>query len=136
MRLRVPHKPVQVHEDVFNPQSLQSRLGRKTRHARPQAEWVGKVFARIGKQAGIVVEAGNPTAGIEPKYASAHDLRRSCADRLRVAGVPPLVICRVLRHTSWDTTRRHYAPGDVQSDARVLQNVLNLTGEIQAPKNS
>ncbi len=30
----------------------------------------------------------------------------------------------VMRHSSWETTRKHYAPGNVQSDAQVLQSVL------------
>lgn len=58
------------------------------------------------------------------KYATAHDLRRSCGDRLRNAGVPPLVICRVMRHSSWETTRKHYAPGDIQRYAEVLRATL------------
>ena len=36
----------------------------------------------------------------------------------------PSVICRVMRHSSWETTRRHYAPGDVQKDADILNAVL------------
>lgn len=39
-------------------------------------------------------------------------------------GVPPLVICRILRHASWDTTRKHYAPGDVQKDTGILREKL------------
>ncbi len=109
---------------VFNPMSLQTKLGREAVCKRPNAEWVGKIIGRIGKAADIVVEPGNVELGIKPKYASAHDLRRSCGDRLRNARVPPLVICRVMRHSSWDTTRRHYAPGDVQADAQLLQNLL------------
>lgn len=109
---------------VFNPESLQLRLGRKVRHHRPQAEWVGKVIGRIGKTAGIVVEDADEKTGRPVKYVTAHDLRRSCGERLREAGVPPLVICRVMRHSSWETTRRHYAPGDVQRDAEVLRDTL------------
>ena len=61
---------------VVNPMSLQTMLGRRVRHQRPDAEWVGKVISRIGKAAGVVVR---PAVGNgEPKYASAHDLRRSC----------------------------------------------------------
>lgn len=109
---------------VFNPSSLQLKLGRNVRHARPDADWVGKVIARIGKEAGVEVEAADERTGRPIKYATAHDLRRSCGDRLREAGVPPLVICRVMRHSSWETTRKHYAPGNVQSDAGVLRSVL------------
>jgi len=106
---------------IFYPASLQVRLGRKPRHGRPDAEWVGKIISRIGKAAGIIVDHGDERTGKPVKYASAHDLRRSCAERLLDSGVPPLVICRVLRHASWETTRKHYAPGDVQKDAGVLQ---------------
>jgi integrase len=109
---------------VFDPQSLQLKLGRKIRHQRPDAEWVGKVIARIGKKAGIVVESADERTGRPIKYATAHDLRRSCGERLRDAGVPPLVICSVMRHSSWETTRKHYAPGDIQKDAEVLRAKL------------
>jgi integrase len=114
---------------VFNPSSLQLKMGRKVRHQRPDAEWVGKVIARIGKEAGIEVEPADDRTGRPTKYATAHDLRRSCGERLRDAGVPPLVICRVMRHSSWETTRKHYAPGNVQSDAEVLQKMLGRDSE-------
>ncbi len=74
-------------------------------------------------------KTGRPT-----KYASAHDLRRSCGERLRNAGVPPLVICRVMRHSSWETRRRHYAPGDVQEDAQVLRRVLDRPKSVKIEK--
>jgi len=109
---------------VFNPLSLQLKMGRKVRHHRPDAEWVGKVIARIGKAAGISVEPADEKTGRPEKHATAHDLRRSCGERLRNAGVPPLVICRVMRHVSWETTRKHYAPGDIQKDAAVLRSII------------
>lgn len=118
---------------AFDPQSLQLKVGRKVVYHRPDAEWVGKVIARMGKEAGIEVEPADPKTGRPIKYASAHDLRRSCGERLRNAGVPPLVICRVMRHSSWETTRKHYAPGDVQCDAEVLTKAL--TAQVVAPKD-
>ena len=118
--------PEQRQGWVFNPQSLQLRIRRKVRYQRPDAEWVGKVIARIGKAANIEVEPAQTRTGRLAKYASAHDLRRSCGERLRNAGVPPLVICRVMRHSSWETTRKHYAPGDIQKDAEVLRSCLIL----------
>ncbi len=120
------------HGWVFNPLSLQLKAGRKVKHHRPDAEWVGKVIARVGKQAGIEVEPADTRTGRPKKYASAHDLRRSCGERLRNTGVPPLVICRVMRHSSWETTRKHYAPGDVQRDAEVLAATLSSrVGELK-----
>ena len=109
---------------VFNPLSLQLRLGRKVRHKRPDADWVGKVISRIGKKAGVVVEEGDEEAEKPPKYASAHDLRRSCAENLHNANVPPMLICRVMRHSSWETTRKHYVAGDVQQAAKTLRALL------------
>jgi len=115
---------------VFNPLSLQLKRGREVAPQRTDAEWVGKVIGRIGKEAGIEVEPADERTGRPTKYATAHDLRRSCGERLREAGVPPLVICRVMRHSSWETTRKHYAPGNVQSDAAVLRSVLAAKGTV------
>lgn len=109
---------------VFNPTSLNSRLGRTPSSTRPGVEWVGKVISRIGAAAGIIVEPANPKLGRKVKYASAHDLRRSCADRLEAAGVDPLLIARVMRHKSFDTTRKHYRKSDVQREASRLREVL------------
>lgn len=109
---------------IFQPASLQMRLGRKPKQSRPTTKWVGKVLSRIGEQADVVVRPADEATGRPIKYASAHDLRRTCAQRLRDAGVPPLVICRVMRHSSWETTQKHYAPGDVQNDAKVLWSSL------------
>ena len=113
---------------VFNPISLQTRLGRKVRQSRPESDWVGKVIAQIGRAAGVEVEPADERTGRPTKFATAHDLRRSCGERLREAGVPPLVICRVMRHSSWETTRKHYAPGKVQNDAGVLRSELAANG--------
>ena len=114
---------------VFDPKSLQTRFGRRVRHQRPDSDWVGKVISRIGKAANIVVEAAVEKSGRRVKYASAHDLRRSCCEQMREAGVPPLIICRVMRHSSLETTRKHYAPGDVQRDAEVLDKILKPDSE-------
>ncbi len=109
---------------IFNPQSLQLKIRRKVRHSRPEAEWVGRVISRIGKAAGIVVSEADEKSGRPEKYASAHDLRRSFSQRLRNADVPALVISRIMRHSSWETTQKHYAPGNVQNDATTLRNIL------------
>ncbi len=121
---------------AFNPVSLQLKIGRRVRHHRPDAEWVGRVISRIGKKAGIVVQEADERTGRPTKYATAHDLRRSCGERLRNTGVPPLVICRVMRHSSWETTRKHYAPGDIQRDAEVLRAHLATDGQDQETKEA
>ena len=109
---------------VFRPMSLQGLRGRSAKTERLAVDWVKRILSRIGKAAGVVVEPENRHTGRAVKYASAHDLRRSCAERLLDARVPPLTIARVLRHESWETTRRHYAPGDVQKDAGLLRELL------------
>jgi integrase len=110
---------------VLNPISLQTKLGRGVRHQRPDAEWVGKVISRIGKAAGIVVQPAK--GGKKEKYASAHDLRRSCARRLRKAGTPLEEISRLLRHADIETTLRYYAEeDDVQEAAKVVRDALNV----------
>lgn len=109
---------------VFHPMSLQPKLGRGASPYRPTAEWVGRVISRIGRKAGIVVEPANERTGRNAKYASAHDLRRTFAQRLRNKGVAPLLISVVMRHASWETTQKHYAPGDVQKDAENLRKAL------------
>ena len=73
------------------------------------------MISRIGKRAKVVV---TPAKGEVPaKFASAHDLRRSLAERLYDAGVPEREVSRVMRHADAQTTRRHYAPGNVQKAA-------------------
>ena len=109
---------------VFNPMPLQLRLGRKPRHGRPDPDWVGKVICRIGRKAGVVVIPADPAKKIKTKFASAHHLRRSCAQRLDDAGVPEDDVPRVMRHRQRETLRRHYAPGTVQKSARRIREYL------------
>jgi integrase len=118
---------------VFNPMSLHTKLKRPVRGSgRATAAWVGEVISRIGEAAGVIVR---PAAGDgEPKYASAHDLRRSCAERLIAAGVPEREVSRVLRHASVETTRRHYAPGTVQESAGVIRKLLTVPRYSEEPQ--
>ena len=60
------------------------------------------------------------------KFVSAHDLRRSCLERLRDAGVPMDIVTRVARHANSDTTEKYYAPGKVQSAAETLRAILDV----------
>jgi integrase len=109
---------------IFNPKSLQLKFGRECLSIRPEPDWVGRIISRIGKKANVLVDPADDRTGRPDKFATAHDLRRSCGERLREAGVPPLVICRIMRHESWETTRKHYAPGNIQQDAAVLKEIL------------
>ena len=108
------------HGWAFEPASLEPTHGRLPRSERMQSEWVGKIVSRIGKAAKVVVSK-KPL-----KYASAHDLRRGCAQRLEDAGVPIELVSRIMRHQSTETTRRHYAPGRVQVEARRIREILEV----------
>ncbi|HEY2411071.1 MAG TPA: site-specific integrase [Pirellulaceae bacterium] len=121
---------------VFNPDSLLLKLGRNVQPRRPKSDWVGKIIGKIGEKAGIIVEHADERTGRPIKYATAHDLRRSCGERMRNAGVPPLLICRILRHASWETTRKHYAPGDVQQDAAMLKKLLSPAPETASQRQA
>jgi len=100
----------------------------QVRQQRPDAEWVGRVISRIGQKAGVIVRPAKGKG--EPKYASAHDLRRSCGERMATAGVPEREIAKVLRHADIATTRRFYAPGMVQESAGIIREKLTV------PRNS
>lgn len=106
----------------FNSMSLQVQHERPVKYQLPNADWVGKVICRIGKASGVVMLADNGKG--KPKHVSAHDLRRTCTERLIVAGVPEREASRVMRHASPETTRRYYAPGDVQSSAETIRECL------------
>ena len=62
----------------------------------------------IGEQARIVVQRADEETGRRLKYASAHDLRRGCAQRLINAGVSAETLKVVLRHKYFSTTERFY----------------------------
>ena len=79
-------------------------------------------MSRIGEEAGIIVRPATTTQSV--KFASAHNLRRSLAERLYDAGVPEREVSRIMRHASPQTTRRHYALGTVQKVAGILREKL------------
>jgi len=54
---------------IFNPVSLQLQHGRPAPTRRPNADWIGKVISRIGKQAGIEVAPENTKTGLPAKHA-------------------------------------------------------------------
>ena len=118
---------------VFNPAPLHTRIGRPVRRERLSPGWVSRVVCHIGKKAGVVVTPADPVRKTKAKFASSHDLRRSCAQRLDDAGVPEIDIMRVMRHRKRETLRRHYAPGTVQKSAQRIRAYLG-TVSIAAAK--
>jgi integrase len=95
-------------------------VGRPDSVQRISVEWCGKIIAKIGKEANIVVHPGDKKTGRPQKFASAHDLRRSCAERLIDADVPERVVQQIMRHATFETTRKYYSGGTVQREAALL----------------
>ena len=78
----------------------------------------------------------SPKGSGNPKFASAHDLRRSCVERLINSDVPEHEVAKVLRHADVETTRRFYAPGTVQQSAGIIREKLSVPRNSEAAKSS
>ncbi len=84
-------------------------ISRHRKHKkRPSHFWVSRVISKIGKSAKVVVDSRGP------KYASAHDLRRSFGDRWS-RRVMPQVLMELMRHESIETTLRYYVGRNAES---------------------
>ena len=62
----------------------------------------------IGTEAGIVVRQADERTGCREKFASAHDIRRACAQMLINSGVSAETLKVVMRHKDFATTEKHY----------------------------
>lgn len=117
---------------VFNPQPIRD-------HGQQLTPWrVGRVFSAIGEKAGVVVEPAKgtppaegeePNGYVPPKFASAHDLRRSFGERW-ASRVMPQVLMVLMRHESIETTMRYY----VGRNAHTVADVLWQAHEKARPK--
>ena len=88
---------------------------------------VGRVISAIGKEAGVVVRQPDVERGIRIKYASAHDLRRSLAERLYNRGISAETLMVIMRHADFATTRKFYqAKKRTQSAAAEVHAVLGV----------
>jgi len=95
-------------------------------------EHVGRTIGLIGKEAGIVVQLEDSESGKRKKYASAHDLRRGCAQRLINAGVSAETLKLVMRHRDFATTEKFYgATRAAQSAAEEIYEKLASQGSQQ-----
>ena len=86
--------------------------------------WVSRKLSEIGEGANVRVAEENPRTGKRAKFASAHDLRRSCCQRLLAAGVDPLIVQRIMRHSSLTITLAFYSKSQSQKDAEHLRSKL------------
>jgi integrase len=105
------------HGYVFNPRVPSQR----TERMRPDT--LSKILSRVGELAQIQVAIYSPKEGeTEPriKYASAHDLRRSFADRWTDT-VSEEHLMELMRHKDKNTTRKHYA----KKRAERIEQALN-----------
>ncbi|PNY38673.1 hypothetical protein C2E31_01790 [Rhodopirellula baltica] len=95
-------------------QDVESRAKRRTGAVqvpitdRLTKECVGRTIAAIGEEAGIVVRQEDERTGTRTKFASAHDIRRGCAQRLINAGVSAETLKVVMRHADFATTEKYY----------------------------
>jgi len=88
--------------------AVRRRHQRRAASGRLTRERVSRVIAQIGEEAKVIVRQPDKEAGRRIKYASAHDLRRSCAERLINAGVSAETLMVIMRHKDFATTRRFY----------------------------
>lgn len=120
------------------PSEVQTRIRQgaaRTMHQNPTVsgrltlERVSRVIAEIGRVAGVIVRQADEATGRRVKYASAHDLRRSCAERLINAGVSAETLMVIMRHKDFATTRKFYgAKRAAQSAAAEVHQKL-VVGE-------
>ena len=80
---------------VFNPARRDRKAGR------PSDDQVERVIDEIGEAARVKVNS-------KGKFATAHDLRRSFAQRLADAGLHSRDLMRVMRHRKLETTEWYY----------------------------
>jgi len=104
----------------------------KQRRQRPRSrstslskDRVSRIVSAIGEEAGVVVRQADDDRGLRVKYASAHDLRRSLAERLYNRGISAETLMVIMRHRDFATTRKFYAAKRrVESAAAEIQSVL------------
>ena len=107
-----PSKPGQAIPSTLV-DDMRRRAARNGTHRRPvegrlTPERVGRVIGDIGQHAGIKVRTVTKNDKTKIKYASAHDLRRGCAQRLINAGVSAETLKVIMRHREFSTTERYY----------------------------
>ena len=95
-----------IPEDVvaqIRPHAARRKHQNRAASGRLTRERVSRVIAQIGEEA-----KPNKETGRRIKYASAHDLRRSCAERLINLGVSAETLMVIMRHKDFATTRKFY----------------------------
>ncbi|MCH7728882.1 MAG: site-specific integrase [Planctomycetes bacterium] len=100
---------------------------------RLSSQRVSEIICAIGQKAGVVVRQPDEETGQRIKFASAHDLRRSLAERLINAGVSAETLMVIMRHKDFATTRKFYgARRAAQSAATEIHQQLGTDVELNA----
>jgi integrase len=89
---------------------------------RPSLNWASKIISRIGQAARVAVTEPKARANgrqPQPKWASAHDLRRAFGFRLSLRVRAPLLM-QLMRHAAITTTLQYYVGHDAQAAAAEL----------------
>ncbi|QDT84780.1 tyrosine-type recombinase/integrase [Gimesia chilikensis] len=114
---------------VFNPRAIKCYQERMTAAA------VSKKIADIGEDANIVVgDKGNidkKTGKRKPRFASAHDLRRSFGERWAMK-VMPQALMQLMRHESMETTLKFYVGRNAEKIAEAVWNA-DQSGSVYNP---
>lgn len=92
-------------------------IPRRVRGPRLTEHCVGELVSKIGRAAGVKINADPKTGKV--KFASAHDLRRSFGERW-ASRIVPHVLMKLMRHESIETTMKFYVGRNVQATADVL----------------
>ena len=124
----------EVPREVIEP--IRKRASRRTHRRsmkRLSAQRVSEVICAIGQEAGVVVRQLDEESGQRIKYASAHDLRRSLAERLINSGVSAETLMVVMRHKDFATTKKFYgATRAAQFAATEIHRKLASLGDSDA----
>jgi integrase len=101
----------------FNPR------GAKGRYRTPGS--VSHLISDMGAKAKIVVEPGDTPE--DARYATAHDLRRTFARRWASRVMPP-ILQHLMRHASYETTKKFYVGNDADSAAAAIHEAWLRSG--------
>lgn len=100
--------PIKRIGKVFRPQNKKGGY-----HYRPDT--VSKIISQIGELAHVIVDDSKAP----PKCASAHDLRRTFAERWK--HLPHVTLKTIMRHKDLRTTLKYYTGQNVEADAKLLR---------------
>ncbi len=114
----VPKRKIEAMKSVLSDDTASSDRLTKER--------VGRVISLIGREAKVIVQAEDKGARKRLKYASAHDIRRGCAERLINQGVSAETLKLVLRHSNFSTTEKFY--GAVKDAQAAAAEIIQLSG--------